>query len=328
MQNLILTTATITLLATAAFAHATLEQKEAAAGATTKITLRVPHGCDGEATHTVRITLPEGFYAAKPMPKPGWQLETVTGAYATPYNNHGTEMTEGLREVSWTGGNLEDGWYDEFTLRGTVGPNVEPGTVLYFPALQTCANGTADWTNTSDEMGADNPSPKLTVTAGGHDEHAGHGAAMTATEFTLGDLAITAAFSRATLPNAPVGGGFLTVTNTGTEDDTLVAAASPAAGHMEIHEMSMQGDVMKMRELTDGLPIPAGETVELKPGGFHLMFMQLAAPLEEGTSVDVTLTFANAGEITVPFAIGAPNAREADHSGHGMDHGAMQKDSN
>jgi len=130
----------------------------------------------------------------------------------------------------------------------------------------------------------------------------------TGAEVTLGPLQISGGFSRATLPNAPVGGGFMTITNTGTEDDTLIGASSPVAGHMEVHEMAMQGDVMKMRELTDGLPIPAGQTVVLKPGGFHVMFMGLKQPLVEGETIMVTLKFAKAGEVEVPLVVGPVNA--------------------
>ena len=126
---------------------------------------------------------------------------------------------------------------------------------------------------------------------------------------TLGPLKLSGGFSRATLPNAPVAGGFLTIKNTGTEDDTLIGAASPVAGHMEVHEMKMEGDVMKMHEIEGGLPIPAGETVVLRPGGFHVMFMQLKEPLVEGSTVMVTLTFARAGSVEVPLLVGAPNAK-------------------
>ena len=315
----------MTLFAGSAFAHATLEQKEVAAGQTAKITLRVPHGCKGEATHTVHLTLPDGFYAAKPMPKAGWNLSTQTGTYATPYNNHGTEMTEGLREVTWSGGHLEDGWYDEFTVRGTFGAEIAPGTVLYFPAVQTCANGTADWTDTSGSHDVPNPSPKVTVVTGLTEHaHIMHGmAAQPAAEtVTLGALKIEGAFSRATLPNAPVAGGFMTITNTGETDDRLISATSEVAGHMEIHEMTMNGDVMQMRELADGLVIPAGETLTLKPGSFHLMFMQLKQPLVQGESVSVTLTFEQAGTVTLPLPIGAINAKS--HGGHG-DHASVSK---
>ncbi|MCT4371851.1 copper chaperone PCu(A)C [Yangia mangrovi] len=140
--------------------------------------------------------------------------------------------------------------------------------------------------------------------------------------YEIGVLHIENAFSRASLPNQPVGGGFFTVTNTGAEDDRLISAStSPErADHMEIHEMAMDGQVMKMRELPDGLPIPAGETVELKPGGFHLMMMGLKQPLVEGESVTISLTFEKAGTIEIPLAIGAPNAKGGTAQGH-MTHG-------
>lgn len=128
---------------------------------------------------------------------------------------------------------------------------------------------------------------------------------------TVGDLQIDGAFARATLPRAPVAGGFLTVTNAGSADDKLVSAQSPASGKVTLHSMVMEGNVMKMREVDDGIAIPAGQTVVLKPGGYHLMFEDLKGPLVEGTAVAVTLTFAKAGsvEIQVPvlgIAAGAP----------------------
>lgn len=134
---------------------------------------------------------------------------------------------------------------------------------------------------------------------------------------TLGDLTLTGAYARATLPNAPVGGGFLTIANGGGADDRLLAVSTPAAARAEIHEMAMTDGVMTMRPLPDGLPIPAGETVELKPGGYHLMFMELTDRLIEGQTLPVTLTFETAGTVTVPLAIGAPNAKGAHgHAGH------------
>lgn len=149
----------------------------------------------------------------------------------------------------------------------------------------------------------------------GHSHSDGDAAAMQGESYQLGALTLVAPFARATLPNAPVAGGFVTVTNTGTEDDLLIGAASEAAGHMEVHEMVMDGEVMKMRELVDGLPIPAGQTVELKPGGFHIMFMDLKHPLVEGETVDVTLTFERAGEIEIPLVIAARDAK-AGHGNH------------
>ena len=149
----------------------------------------------------------------------------------------------------------------------------------------------------------------------GH-EHAGNEACD---QIALGELTIEASFTRATLPNAPVGGGFLTITNKGSVDDRLVSAQSPIAKDTQIHEMAMEGDVMKMRQLVDGIVIPAGETVVLEPGGLHLMFMGLNGPIIEGETVPVTLTFEKAGTVTVDL-VAAGSA--ADAPAH--DHGAMQ----
>lgn len=133
----------------------------------------------------------------------------------------------------------------------------------------------------------------------------------------LGPINISVPFTRATLPNAPVGGGFLTIENTGTEADRLISATSSVAGETQIHEMKMEGDVMKMRQLTDGLEIPAGETVELSPGGFHIMFLDLKQPFVEGETVTVTLTFEKAGTVEVPLPVMAPAADgPAEHAGH------------
>ncbi|MBJ3762407.1 copper chaperone PCu(A)C [Maribius pontilimi] len=135
-------------------------------------------------------------------------------------------------------------------------------------------------------------------------------AAPNAAAVTVGDLTVTGAHARATLPGQPVGGGYMTVTNAGDTDDRLVAVSSPVAGRAELHEMRMDGDVMRMRPLPDGLPVPAGETITLEPGGPHLMFMDLAGPLVAGEIAPVRLTFERAGAVDVPFAIAAPGQRE------------------
>lgn len=154
----------------------------------------------------------------------------------------------------------------------------------------------------------------LTPTPPALAQHATHDDAA---PITIGSIEITGPFSRATLPNAPVGGGFLTLTNIGAEDDRLVGAESPIARQTQIHEMAMEGDVMKMRQLTDGVAIPAGESVVLEPGGFHLMFMGLNGAITEGETVPVTLTFEKAGTITVDLpAAGTAADAPAGHMGH------------
>lgn len=140
-----------------------------------------------------------------------------------------------------------------------------------------------------------------------------HGGAAPAAPLFLGDLTLSGPFSRATLPNAPVAAGFVTIANGGSQDERLLAASSDVAGKTQIHEMANEGDVMRMRPLPDGLPIPASASVELAPGGCHLMFMDLRRPLVEGGTVVVTLTFERAGTIEVPLAIGAPDAEGPIH---------------
>lgn len=163
----VLAATTLLALAAPAFAHATLEVQEAAIGSGFKAVLRVPHGCGTEATHTVRIQIPEGFFSVKPMPKAGWDLETITGPYENTYLNHGTEVSEGVKEIVWSGGNLPNEWYDEFVFRGTFADSLEPGK-FYFPAIQECDNGEEAWIDT-DEAG-DMPAPSVTLTPaeGGH----------------------------------------------------------------------------------------------------------------------------------------------------------------
>ena len=109
---------------------------------TYKAVLRVGHGCEGKPTTAIRVKIPEGVIAVKPMPKPGWQLATTKGKYAKPYDYYGTPLTEGVTEVAWTGGELPDEWYDEFVLRGQL-TGFAPGTVVYFPVVQECTDGAA-----------------------------------------------------------------------------------------------------------------------------------------------------------------------------------------
>jgi copper(I)-binding protein len=135
-----------------------------------------------------------------------------------------------------------------------------------------------------------------------------------ANDYKLGALQIGHPWTRATPPTAPTGGGYLSIRNTGTEPDHLLSASSPAAGVVEIHQMKMEGNVMRMRELDGPLEIKPGETVTLAPGGMHLMMMGLKAPLKQGEKVPLTLVFEKAGKIDVELVvvpIGAtPSAHE------------------
>lgn len=133
----------------------------------------------------------------------------------------------------------------------------------------------------------------------------------------LGDLELTGAWARAMLPGQPAGGGYLVIANKGDEADRLVAASSPAAGKVEIHTMAVIDNVMTMRPVEGGLEIPAGGIVELKPGGFHIMFMQVPQPFAAGGEVSVTLEFEKAGkiELVMPVKEMKPAGGSAGHGG-------------
>src|SRR3954471_22209162 len=141
----------------------------------------------------------------------------------------------------------------------------------------------------------------------------GHGAASGAATFKLGDLTVTSPWTRATPGGAKIAGGYLKITNNGTSADRFIGAKSAAADHVEIHEMSMNDNVMKMRPVPNGLEIKPGETVELKSGGHHLMFMDLKQPLKQGDTFKATLQFDKAGPLEVTFNVNALGASAPQH---------------
>lgn len=145
------------------------------------------------------------------------------------------------------------------------------------------------------------------------------GVPVQATEYTVGSIKIDTPWTRATPGGAKAGGGYATITNTGSEPDRLVAASTDVSARVEVHEMGMTEGVMRMRELEGGLELPPGETVKLEPGGYHIMFMGLNAPLKKGEMVAVTLQFEKAGEIEVMMPIAPIGAKTPDGEG-GMDH--------
>jgi periplasmic copper chaperone A len=134
-----------------------------------------------------------------------------------------------------------------------------------------------------------------------------------AQEYKVGSLVIDHPWSRATPKSANVAGGYVKITNTGSTPDRLVGGSADVAKKFEVHEMSMDGGVMKMRELKDGLEIPAGKTVELKPGSYHIMMVNLSHPLAAGEKVKGSLTFEKAGKVDVEFAVQAMGGMPAAH---------------
>ncbi len=131
--------------------------------------------------------------------------------------------------------------------------------------------------------------------------------AANANEFKLGAITIDHPYARATAPGQPAGGGFLTLRNSGTAGDRLLSASAEVAKTVELHTMKMEGDVMRMRQV-EAIELPAGKAVELKPGGLHIMFIGLKAPLKKGDSFPLKLKFEKAGEVTVQVNVEAAGA--------------------
>lgn len=133
------------LAAPAAQAHASFEQGEVTQNARERMVVRIPHGCEGgQDTLRLRVAIPDGVNAVQPMVKAGWDLSVVTGPLATPYHSHGTEITEGVREIIWEGA-LPSEFYDEFVFRARFTEALPAGEMVYIPVVQECANGAARW---------------------------------------------------------------------------------------------------------------------------------------------------------------------------------------
>ncbi|GAA3712322.1 YcnI family protein [Oceanisphaera sediminis] len=154
----------------AAFAHASLETKTAPAGSHYKGVIKIGHGCDGAATQTLRVQLPLEVQHAKPMPKAGWQLELKREKLDVPYDYYGTQVSEDVRELVWTGGNLSDDHYDEFVFTARLAG--EPGETLYLNTIQECTQGELRWTEIpadgQDPHDLPHPAPAITLTEAKH----------------------------------------------------------------------------------------------------------------------------------------------------------------
>ena len=144
-------------------------------------------------------------------------------------------------------------------------------------------------------------------------------------DYSHGQVKVDHPWSRPTPPGTPMGVGYMSISNTGSSDITLVGVETPRAGRVSIHETSMHDGVMRMAPVKGGLPIPAGTTVELKPHSYHLMLEKLKSPLREGESIPLTLSFEGAEAMQVELSIEPldgkmMNTQSMDHSGEKMDH--------
>jgi copper(I)-binding protein len=143
-------------------------------------------------------------------------------------------------------------------------------------------------------------------------------------DYTVGSLKIGHPWARATPKGASVGGGYMTITNTGTASERLTGGSSAVAQSFEVHEMKMEGGVMKMRPVAGGIEIKPGQTVTLDPDGDHVMLVALKEQLKQGSRFKATLEFAKAGKVEVDFVVEGMGAKAPadDHDMPGI--GGMQ----
>lgn len=275
--------------AAAASAHVTLPPGGASGGSDYEAAFRVGHACQGaKATTGITVRLPKGFTLADAQERKGWKLEV---------------QKAGDGEVRWTadGAALPSSERAEFIVRGKVA--AAPGP-LYFKVLQSCDNGSADWaqlpTGAAGEK-LDFPAARLDVLAPG-----------------VAAVDVKDGWVRQTVPGQSGTGAFMKLS--APSGARLVEVRTPVAGVAEVHEMKMEGDVMKMRAVAGGLELPARQTVELKPGGYHVMLMNLKQPIARGESVPMTLRFQDARgastmlEVNLP--VGAPAGAAAAEPAH------------
>lgn len=143
-----------------------------------------------------------------------------------------------------------------------------------------------------------------------------------------GHLMIDDGWVKASLPGSKMSSGFVTITNHGQHDDQLIAAYSDIAKQTELHSMEMHDGVMHMRAVKQGWPVAVGDTLELMPGGNHIMFMGLTTKLEAGDKLTITLEFAQAGKIEKTFMVKKADAghhMHDDHQDHANDHSKDKK---
>jgi hypothetical protein len=263
-----------------------VEQSRAEAGTPYQAVLRVGHGCESAGTTSIAVRIPAGFQAAKPVPKPGWNVVLQDGT---------ATWTAASREAT-----LPSSQRGEFVLAGTL-PQA-PGP-LWFKVLQTCEQGSLDWSQV----------PVEGVSTAGLKTPAALVEVVSSREFAQAASLpkVEGAWVRGTVPGQQGTGAFMKLT--AREPVQLIGASTPVAGVAQVHEMRLEGDIMKMRALPR-LDLPAGQAVELKPSGYHIMLMDLKQPLAQGSVVPMTLIFRDAKgvesklELKLPVSSQAPGA--------------------
>ena len=268
-----------------ALAHVTLPPGGAAAGSDYEAAFRVGHACEGaKATTGITVRLPKGFTVADAQPRKGWKLDVQKDA-------RGDES--GL--VRWTSeapeAALPASERAEFVLRGKLTDTPGP---LFFKVLQSCDTGSVDWAQLPQGKTAGAPADKADAPAARLDVLPPGVAAV-----DVKDLWV-----RPAVPGQSGTGAFMKLN--APSGARLVGVSTPAAGEASVHEMKLDGDVMKMREVQGGLLLPPRQTVELKPSGYHVMMMDLKQPITKGGTVPLTLRFEDAKGVKSSLDVNAP----------------------
>jgi len=276
------------LLGGSAFAHVGIDPPVAETNATWSGVVRVGHGCDSNPTTGVELRLPAGVTAVRAQARSGWQVAT------TP------------QQVTWTaaaGQSLSGSDRGDFPLELRVTSAAGP---KWINATQRCGPVTEQWSDApaqgTSTAGMKNPAILLQVMSGPE-----------AAAWRMRP-AVENAWARASVPGQQSSGAYMSIT--AKEPTKLVSVSTPVAGVAEVHEMKMEGDVMRMRP-AGAIDLPVGRPFELKPGSYHVMLQELKQPLAAGSTVPLTLVFRNAGgiesrtELRVPVSAQPPGGAAA-----------------
>jgi copper(I)-binding protein len=241
-----------------AWAHVTLPPGGASAGDSYAAAFRVGHACSGARSTTgITVRVPEGFSVQKAEPRPGWTLTTAPGSVSWRADSARSALPAAERA--------------EFVVQGML--TSKPGT-LWFQVLQSCDVGSADWAE---------------VPAAATDKPAFPAVRLDVLPPGVAAVDVRDPWVRFAVKGQSGTGAFMTLT--APSGARLTGASTPVAGRAEIHEMKMEGDVMRMRPVAGGIELPPRQPVELKSGGYHLMLTELKKPLVAGETVPLTLEF-------------------------------------
>ena len=283
------------LAGSAAQAHVVLPAGGANVGSNYDAAFRVGHACkDAKATTAIEVELPKAFQFKEAVARSGWKLTTPkAGAQGGVVRWEADSATTALPGTEKT----------TFVVRGVLPSTAQ---TLHFPVHQICDVGRADWA-------------QIPTAANANDKLEFPAARLDVLPDNVAAIDVRDAWVRAAVPGQSGTGAFLTVQ--APQGAKLVAVKSAVAGVVEIHEMKLENDVMKMRAIP-ALELPAGEQVKLAPGGLHLMMMDLKQPITAGQTLNFTLTLEDANgkrrerQIEAQVRSGATAGQDGGHGAH------------